>query len=206
LLLDSGGQYRTGTTDITRVFAFGAAGENDDLKRHYTTVLKGHLALKRARFPEGATGAQLDTLARAPIWEEGLDYPHGTGHGIGVYGHVHEDAGVAFSPRSQEALKPGMVLTNEPGYYREDRYGIRIENILSVYNTGESLDDGRALLAFEDLTLAPYARDLIMTDMLSRQEIAQIDAYHAYVYETLAPRLDDAACQWLVTATARLSS
>ena len=154
-LVDSGAQYLDGTTDVTRTVHLGTPTPEE--RRHYTLVLKGHVALRRARFPKGTTGAQLDTLARAALWQEGLDYGHGTGHGVGHYLNVHEGP-QGISPRSnQVALELGMVVSNEPGLYLPDRYGIRIENLVWVVEVRSSAETGGApFYGFEDLTLAPY--------------------------------------------------
>ena len=140
LLLDSGGQYEDGTTDITRTVAVGTPTQEQ--RENFTRVLKGHIALARAVFPEGTTGAQLDTLARQPLWDAGLDFAHGTGHGVGVYLSVHEEA-ASISGRSHAPLKEGMILSNEPGFYKDGEYGIRIENLVIVKDTGKVNSAGR---------------------------------------------------------------
>ena len=196
LLLDSGGQYLSrdfaGTTDITRTIATGAV--SDDVKRANTLVLKGHVALSAAHFPPGTTGMQLDAIARQPLWNEGLDYAHGTGHGVGCYSAVHEEA-ASISSRGKDALEPSMILSNEPGYYKDGEYGIRIENLILV-----SPADAAGMLGFETLTLAPYDRSLIDADLLDREDIAWINAYHARVLETLSPYLEDTTKEWLQNA------
>lgn len=181
LLIDSGGQYLGGTTDMTRCFSlepdFRARAEICHL---YTIVLKGHLSLQRACFPRGTVGAQLDTLARAALWRERLDYQHGTGHGVGSYLSVHEGP-ASLSPYSRsETLEPGMILSNEPGYYWEGHFGIRIENLLLVREAEEE-----GWLYFEPLTLFPYERELIETELLSAPEVRQIDEYHQYCLRRL---------------------
>lgn len=206
LLVDSGGQYGRGrvygTTDITRTIAVGEPAE--EMRRHYTLVLKGHVALSRARFPEGTTGAQIDVLARQPLWNEGLDFAHGTGHGVGCYLSVHEEA-AGISPRGKEPLKAGMLLSNEPGYYREGAYGIRIENLVLVREDGVCGDTGARMLRFETVTLAPYDRNLIVPEMLAREEREWLDEYHAVVFGKLKPLLDPDTATWLCRQTRPLA-
>lgn len=200
-LVDSGGQFTDGTTDITRTVAIGEP--TAEMRRRYTLVLKGHLALSAARFPAGATGAQLDTLARAPLWAEGLDFDHGTGHGVGSYLSVHEGPQRISKAGGGAALKPGMILSNEPGYYKTGAYGIRIENLLLTREI--AIEDGeRDTLGFETLTLAPYARKLIDTTILARQEVEAVDAYHRRVLQELAGKTPGAVESWLKQATAPL--
>lgn len=202
LLLDSGGQYADGTTDITRTIALGPV-THKDVADHFTRVLKGHIALARAIFPQGTTGAQLDSLARQPLWEQGLDYAHGTGHGVGCYLSVHEEA-ASISPRGQEPVLPGMIISNEPGYYREGEYGIRIENLILCRATDKEAPDGRKMLDFETITLAPLDRRLIKKDILNADEIAWVNSYHQRVYDTHAPHLDDAVKAWLKSETSAI--
>lgn len=198
LLVDSGGQYARGnvygTTDITRTVAVGTPTE--EMRRHFTLVLKGHIALARAHFPEGTTGAQIDVLARQPLWNEGLDFAHGTGHGVGCYLSVHEEA-ASISPRGKEALKAGMLLSNEPGYYREGAYGIRTENLVFVRGGDVCRETGAKMLGFETVTLAPYDRSLIVPEMLEAEDRRWLDDYHATVYEKLLPLLDAQTAEWL---------
>ncbi len=184
LLIDSGAQYEDGTTDITRTVAIGTP--DDEQKRHYTLVLKAHIAVSRARFPAGTTGAQVDALARAPLWQEGLDYAHGTGHGVGCYLSVHEEA-ASISPRGRDALEPGMIISNEPGYYREGHYGIRTENLVLVVETGTCAETGKAMLGFETITLCPYDARLIDPTLLDAGEKEWLRAYHRRLCATLAP-------------------
>ncbi|MDE0052180.1 MAG: aminopeptidase P family protein [Rhodospirillales bacterium] len=200
-LVDSGGQYLDGTTDVTRTVAIGTP--EPEHRDRFTRVLRGHIALATARFPRGTTGAQLDTLARQFLWQAGLDYDHGTGHGVGHYLNVHEGPQRISRPGSGAALRPGMVVSNEPGYYKTGAYGIRIENLVAVTEAGGS-DSG--FLGFETLTLAPIDRALIEPAMLTADERAWLDAYHARVAETLAPLLEDdaATVHWLEAATAPL--
>ncbi len=188
LLLDSGAQYCDGTTDITRTIAVGAPTQ--EMREHYTLVLKGHLAVSMARFPKGTTGAQIDALARSPLWQHNLDYAHGTGHGVGCYLSVHEEA-TSFSPRGLDAVEAGMIISNEPGYYREGQYGIRIENLVLAHEDGVCADTGKTMMAFETLTLAPYDKKLIVQEMLTAQELAWLRAYHAHVFERLSPILSE---------------
>ncbi|HXP95075.1 MAG TPA: aminopeptidase P family protein [Telmatospirillum sp.] len=196
-LVDSGGQYLDGTTDVTRTIAIGPAGAEE--RRRFTLVLKGHIALARARFPLGTTGSQLDGLARQALWAEGLDYDHGTGHGVGSYLSVHEGPQRISKLPSAQALLPGMILSNEPGYYKAGAYGIRIENLLVVRpwpHRGE-----RETLEFETLTLAPIDRSLIQRDLLSADEADWLNAYHTRVRDELTPLLDGPTADWLAEAT-----
>ena len=205
LLVDSGGQYYggdvAGTTDITRTVAVGRPSA--EMIRHFTLVLKGHIALATARFPAGTTGQQIDALARQPLWRAGLDYAHGTGHGVGCYLGVHEDA-AAISPRSRAALRAGMLLSNEPGYYREGAYGIRIENLVFVREAGHCAATDTPLLAFETLSYAPIDRTLIDKNLLTAEELAWLNAYHRQVDRLLAPALAEEERQWLHRAAAPL--
>lgn len=193
-LLDSGGQYPDGTTDVTRTIGVGKPTE--EMKRSFTTVMKAHIALARAVFPEGATGAQLDGLTRAPLWEQGLEFSHGTGHGVGVYLCVHEDS-VRISPRGHNQAKANMIVSNEPGFYKEGEYGIRCENLILSYDTGKLFSDGRAMLAFETITLAPFDRSLLIDDMLTAAEKSWLNDYHQRVYDTLSPFLNADEKMWL---------
>jgi len=190
-LLDSGGQYLTGTTDVTRTLALGIP--TPEQKDRYTRVLKGHIALTIARFPEGTTGVQLDALARQYLWEVGCDYDHGTGHGVGSYLSVHEGPQGVSRGGSMVPLKPGMILSNEPGYYKEGEYGIRIESLVYVVD----LPDSKGFYGFETLTLAPLDMKLIEDSLLSEAEKAWINAYHARVYNTLSPHLDEEIKGWM---------
>jgi Xaa-Pro aminopeptidase len=201
LLVDSGGQYQDGTTDITRTIAVGTPSA--DMVRHYTLVLKGHIAISTLRFPKGTRGSHLDAFARRPLWGAGLDYDHGTGHGVGSFLSVHEGP-QSIAKRESVELEPGMILSNEPGFYRAGAYGIRIENLVLVKEP-ESIPGGeRPMMSFETLTLAPYDRRLIDAGLLSEAERAWIDTYHARVRETLAPQLEGDALRWLELATAPL--
>jgi Xaa-Pro aminopeptidase len=201
-LIDSGGQYEDGTTDITRTLAVGPPGETE--RAAFTQVLRGMIAIHRARFPKGVAGAHLDALARAPLWAAGRDFDHGTGHGVGVYLGVHEGP-QRLSRASTVPLEPGMILSNEPGYYREGAFGIRIENLVVVAEAPAlSGGDARDMLHFETLTFAPIDRRLIVTDALSVEERAWLDAYHAEVLAKIGPGLDGAARAWLTAACAPL--
>ena len=205
-LVDSGGQYLDGTTDVTRTVAIGPpAPEHRD---RFTRVLRGHIALATARFPRGTSGAQLDTLARQFLWQAGLDYDHGTGHGVGHYLNVHEGPQRISRLGSGAALMPGMIVSNEPGYYKTGAYGIRIENLVAVTEADDTQGAEDGFLGFETLTLAPIDRTLIEPAMLTTDERAWLDAYHARVAETLAPLLADDATTlaWLRAVTAPLSA
>ena len=202
LLVDSGGQYLDGTTDITRTVAVGDVGTEE--KACYTRVLQGMIAISRARFPKGVAGAHLDALARTPLWQAGMDYDHGTGHGVGAYLSVHEGP-QGISRRAETPLEAGMILSNEPGYYREGAFGIRIENLIVVRAAAEVQGgDTRDMLDFETLTYVPFDRRLVDTTLLTREERAWIDAYHADTQRKIAPLLDGAASDWLRAACAPL--
>ncbi len=202
-LVDSGAQYPDGTTDVTRTVAIGAPSE--EMRERFSRVLKGHIALARARFPKGTTGSQLDTIARQPLWEAGLDFDHGTGHGVGSYLSVHEGPQRISKLPSTVALEPGMICSNEPGYYKQGAYGIRIENLIAV-RRAEGLEGAeREMLEFETLTLAPIDLVLVEPSLLSSDEIAWLDAYHARVREVITPLVDQATAAWLVEATRKLS-
>jgi Xaa-Pro aminopeptidase len=198
-LIDSGAQYDDGTTDITRTLAVGAP--TDEMRERFTRVLKGHIAIARAVFPDGTTGAQLDSFARQFLWEVGIDFDHGTGHGVGSYLSVHEGPG-RISKLGTVPLKRGMILSNEPGYYKTDHYGIRIENLILVIEAPSVAGAEKPLNAFETLTLAPIDRRLIDPDMLTAEEVYWLDRYHARVAATLAPLLDPPTLAWLKAATA----
>ena len=203
LLVDSGAQYLDGTTDITRTVAIGEPSQ--EMRERFTLVLKGHLALAAIRFPAGTTGSALDALARAPLWMVGLDYDHGTGHGVGSYLGVHEGPQRISKLPNFVALRPGMILSNEPGYYKEGAYGIRIENLQFVTEPAPIPGGEREMLGFETLTLAPMDRRLIVVEMLTPQERAQMDAYHARVLEIVGPRLEQADVrEWLKETCAPL--
>lgn len=201
-LVDSGGQYPDGTTDITRTVAIGTP--SDDMRRHYTLVLKGHIAMDRVRFPDGTTGTHLDTLARHALWQAGLDYDHGTGHGVGVYLGVHEGPQRIAKAWNATPLMPGMIVSNEPGFYKEGAYGIRIENLQYV-TPPEEIDGGdRPMLGFECVTFAPLARDLIDLGLLSDEERDWVDDYHQRVLSEIGDLVDGDAGDWLKAACAAL--
>ena len=200
LLVDSGGQYLDGTTDVTRTVAIGAPSA--EMRQRFTLVLKGHLALARIRFPAGTTGAALDVLARAALWAHGLDFDHGTGHGVGSYLGVHEGPQRIGKSPGGAALKPGMIISNEPGYYKEGAYGIRIEN-LQVVTEPEAIEEGeRPMLGFETLTLAPFDRRLVDKALLTAEEITQLDAYHARVLAVVGPLVPAEVRAWIEGACA----
>ena len=200
LLVDSGAQYRDGTTDITRTMGIGAVGQ--EARACYTRVLQGMIAISRARFPRGLAGRDIDALARAPLWLAGLDYDHGTGHGVGAFLSVHEGP-QRISRLSDVALAPGMILSNEPGYYREGAFGIRLENLI-VVQEAPALGDNRAQLCFETLTFAPFDRRLVVAEMLSPGEREWWNAYHAEVLVKIGPRVEPVVRDWLETACAPL--
>ncbi len=196
LLVDSGGQYGMGTTDITRTLPMGPV--DPARRRPYTRVLQGVIAVSRLRFPKGIAGCHIDALARAPLWSEGMDYDHGTGHGVGAGLSVHEGP-VRIARISDIPLQPGMILSNEPGYYREGEFGIRLENLIVVEEQGSP--DGRPMLGFETLTFAPIDRRLIEPGLLSPDEVTWLDAYHAEVWQKISPLVADEARDWLFLAT-----
>ena len=197
-LIDSGGQYRDGTTDVTRTVAIGKPTE--EMRRHYTLVLKGHIAIATVRFPSGTRGLDIDAFARRALWEAGLDYGHGTGHGVGSFLSVHEKP-QSISRNGTAELEPGMIVSNEPGYYREGHYGIRLENLLAVTEAAPVEGGETNMLGFESLTLAPFDRRLIVPELLSAAERDWLNAYHARVRRELSPYLQD-DLTWLQTATA----
>src|SRR6266700_2174656 len=201
LLIDSGAQYEDGTTDVTRTIAIGEPSA--EMRDRFTRVLRGHIAIARAVFPDGTTGAQLDTLARQFLWQAGVDFEHGTGHGVGSYLSVHEGP-ARISKLGTTALKRGMILSNEPGYYKTDGYGIRIENLELVVGI-ESGGAEKPGNAFETLTLAPIDRSLGDVYMLSEDELRWLNDYHARVRHEVRPHLDEATRAWLEQATAALS-
>ncbi|MCP4329409.1 MAG: aminopeptidase P family protein [Alphaproteobacteria bacterium] len=200
-LVDSGAQYLDGTTDVTRTVAIGTPGAEE--RRRFTQVLRGHIALATVWFPAGTTGSQLDILARQFLWRDGVDYDHGTGHGVGSFLRVHEGPQNIATRPNATPLAPGMILSNEPGYYRTGAYGIRIENLVVVV-ADETAETERDMRAFETLTLAPIDRNLIDTTLLTPEDRAWVDAYHALVREVIAPRVDGATAAWLGQATAPL--
>jgi len=196
-LVDSGAQYRDGTTDVTRTVAIG--DPNDQAMTDFTLVLKGHIAIATARFPKGTRGVDIDALARIALWRHGMDYAHGTGHGVGSYLSVHEGPQL-LSRRGMEPLVPGMIVSNEPGFYREGKHGIRIENLLLV-REAETLSNGNVeTYGFETLTLVPIDQGLIDSSLMTRDELIWLDSYHAHVLNELAPHLDKRDAEWLENA------
>jgi Xaa-Pro aminopeptidase len=201
-LLDSGAQYLDGTTDVTRTIAVGEP--TTEMRDRFTRVLKGHIALALSRFPKGTTGTQLDAFARRGLWQAGLDYDHGTGHGVGSYLGVHEGPQRISKAGSTQALLPGMIVSNEPGYYKEGGYGIRIENLVLVQPAATGGE--REMLGFETLTLAPIDRNLIEPALLEEAEVTWLDAYHARVREVLTPLVDADTALWLASVTQPIRS
>lgn len=205
-LVDSGGQYADGTTDITRTIAIGPP--TAEMRRRFTQVLKGHIALATARFPKGTRGSQLDILARQYLWADGVDYAHGTGHGVGTYLAVHEGPQRIAKPAggqagTEEPLHAGMILSNEPGYYKAGHFGIRIENLVIV--VPQSIAGAEEdMLGFETITFAPIAQNLVDTALLSGAEADWFDTYHAAVFEKLSPGMAGADRDWLAAACAPL--
>ncbi len=194
MLVDSGGQYLSGTTDITRTLFTGSASARQ--KQHFTLVLKGMIAISTLNFPKGTTGSQIDIMARHALWQKGLNYNHGTGHGVGAFLSVHEGpAGIA--PRYNVPLKAGMIISNEPGYYLEGAYGIRIENLVHVINSAQY----EGFLAFETLTLAPIDTSLLDLGLLTSKEINWLNKYHSLVREKISPHLEHDQKSWLHRAT-----
>jgi Xaa-Pro aminopeptidase len=199
-LIDSGGQYREGTTDVTRTIAIGRP--SPEMRDRFTRVLKGHIALSRVRFPVGTTGSALDVLARQALWDGGFDYDHGTGHGVGSFLGVHEGPHRISKTPSTVALQPGMIVSNEPGFYKTGAYGIRIENLQVVTEPAPLPGGERAMLGFETLTLAPIDRALIDKRLLSLAEREWLNAYHARVLAVIGPKLEGPAQTWLAGACA----
>lgn len=200
-LVDSGGQYLDGTTDITRTVAIGEP--TDEMRDRFTRVLKGHIALATTRFPKGTSGMALDAIARRPIWEAGLDYDHGTGHGVGAFLGVHEGPQRIAKLGTAVPLEAGMILSNEPAYYKEAAYGIRIENLILVRPVEE--DTEREMFEFENLTWAPLDRRLVETTLLADNELEWLNSYHAAVFEKLSGLVEGAALDWLKAATAPIN-
>lgn len=201
LLLDSGGQYPGATTDVTRTIAIGKPSKEQ--KEAFTRVLKGHIALASTVFPYGTTGSQLDAIARHALWQAGMDYDHGTGHGVGAYLSVHEGPQRISKSSSGIALEAGMILSNEPGYYKTGKFGIRIENLVEVVAT-KTGRDGRKFMGFNTLTMAPIDLRLTAINMLTRHEKDWLNAYHASVWKALSPLLPPATQKWLKKATGRV--
>ena len=203
-LVDSGGQYLDGTTDITRTIAVGTPTQ--EMRENYTRVLQGHIALSTTKFPKGTSGAALDAIARRPLWDAGLDYDHGTGHGVGSYLAVHEGPQRIAKGSSDVPLQPGMILSNEPGYYKAGEYGIRIENLVLVkaLDGKEAGEPGRTMMGFETLTFAPLDPTLIVVEMLSDAERDWVKNYHAEVAAKIGPLVEGEVKDWLLTVTAEI--
>jgi Xaa-Pro aminopeptidase len=200
-LIDSGGQYLDGTTDITRTVLLGKKATKEQ-KERFTRVLRGHIALARVAFPAGTRGPRLDTLARIPLWEAGLDYNHGTGHGVGAYLGVHEGPQSIGTREANAVLEPGNILSNEPGYYEPGAYGIRIENLILVTEDPVRTRPGKQWLRFETITLCPIDTRLVEPKLLSADEKKWLNEYHAGVRKALSPQLDAPERRWLAQATA----
>ncbi|MFK5998340.1 MAG: aminopeptidase P family protein [Rhodobacterales bacterium] len=202
LLVDSGAQYMDGTTDITRTMAIGTPPPK--AVHQATLVLKGMIAISRLRFPDGLSGRDIDAFARAPLWVEGLDFDHGTGHGVGSYLSVHEGP-QRISRAGMTPLKPGMIVSNEPGYYKQDAYGIRLENLIYVRQADPVMgSDDRDMLCFDTLTLAPFDRAMIDTSLLTADELAWLNAYHQQVWDSLQGKVSAKTKDWLKAACAAL--
>ncbi len=202
-LLDSGGQYPDGTTDVTRTIAIGTP--SDEMRENFTRVLRGHIAIATARFPVGTTGSQLDPFARRPLWDAGLDYDHGTGHGVGSYLNVHEGPHRISKTANSIPLAPGMIISNEPGYYKTGAYGIRIENLVAVVVADTQGAGDNPTLGFETLTQAPIDRRLVVTELMESQEVAWLNGYHAWVRANLLPGMNSETAAWLKAATSPIS-
>jgi Xaa-Pro aminopeptidase len=200
-LVDSGGQYQSGTTDITRTLALGPVPQQ--AKTDYTLVLKGHIALAKAVFPQGSRGVHIDLLARKALWEHGLNYGHGTGHGVGYFLNVHEGPQSIRPQDNGFEMQAGMITSNEPGMYRTGQYGIRIENLILCKEKMKT-EFGR-FLSFETLTLCPIDKTLIDKKLLTTEEIDWLNQYHQKVYDAIAPKLDDTLQKWLKDKTAPLN-
>jgi len=202
-LVDSGGQYPDGTTDITRTVPIGEP--TAEMRTQFTRVLKGHIALSMVRFPKGTTGTQLDILARLPLWQAGFDYDHGTGHGVGSFLGVHEGPQRISKAPNTVALQPGMIVSNEPGYYKEGGYGIRIENLQFVTDPAPLPGGERDMLGFETLTVAPIHKGLVDVHLLTRDELVWLDNYHAMVRQRVLPLVSGEVADWLLKATEPLA-
>ena len=201
-LVDSGGQYTDGTTDVTRTVPIGEP--TDEMRARYSQVLKGHIAIAVVRFPQGTTGTHLDTLARHALWQAGVDYGHGTGHGVGVYLGVHEGPQRIAKSWNATPLAPGMIVSNEPGYYKTGEFGIRIENLQFVTDP-EPIPGGEIdMLGFENLTWAPLASGLIDKALLTDAEIDWVNTYHAEVWDKISPLVDGEVKDWLKEACAAI--
>jgi Xaa-Pro aminopeptidase len=195
-LVDSGGQYSDGTTDITRTVAIGSV--SDEQRQMFTLVLKGHIALANAVFPKGTKGVQLDILARQFLWREGLDYDHGTGHGVGAFLSVHEGPQRIGKAGADQVIMPGMVISNEPGYYKEGEYGIRCENLVITVER----EDG--MLAFETITFVPFDARLLELSLMSEHELEWLNRYHTEVRDKISPLVEGDDREWLINATQQI--
>ncbi len=198
-LIDSGGQYPDGTTDITRTVPIG--NPSDEMCDRFTRVLKGHIALATMRFPAGTTGTQLDAFARKPLWDAGLDYDHGTGHGVGSFLGVHEGPQRIAKAANDQALKPGMIVSNEPGFYKSGEFGIRIENLIVVTQATPLPGGEREMMAFETITMAPINLDLVKVELLTNQERDWLNAYHIDVRKKIGPHIPGDIKDWFEEAT-----
>jgi Xaa-Pro aminopeptidase len=198
-LIDSGGQYPDGTTDVTRTMIVGKP--TPEMRDRFTRVLKGHIALATVKFPDGTTGAALDAFARRPLWEAGLDYEHGTGHGVGSYLSVHEGPQNISKRPVTQSLRPGMICSNEPGYYKAGEYGIRIENLIVVTEGKEVPGGEKRMMEFETITFAPIDLELVEPSLLTEGERAWLNGYHAKVREKIGPQVDEETRAWLTHAT-----
>jgi len=198
-LIDSGGQYPDGTTDITRTVPIGEP--TDEMRDRFTRVLKGHIALATMKFPAGTTGHQLDAFARKPLWDAGLDYDHGTGHGVGSFLGVHEGPQRIAKAPNDQALKPGMILSDEPGYYKSGEFGIRIENLIVVAPGAPVAGGEREMMAFETITMAPINLDLVKADILSEDERRWLNDYHEQVRKKIGPHIPGGIKDWFEEAT-----
>src|SRR5258706_10402354 len=198
-LIDSGAQYPDGTTDVTRTLIVGEP--TAEMRDRFTRVLKGHIALATVKFPDGTTGAALDAFARRPLWEAGLDYDHGTGHGVGSYLSVHGGPQNISKRPILQTPKPRMICSNEPGYYKSGEYCIRIAKLVVVSEAREIARGERRMMEFETITLAPIDLNLVEPEMLSADERSWLNAYHARVRETITPQVDEETRAWLQTAT-----
>ena len=176
-----------------------------EMRRNFTLVLKGHMALAQAKFPKGTTGSQLDILARSHLWNAGLDYDHGTGHGVGAHLSVHEGPQRISKVPSSVALQPGMVISNEPGYYKEGAYGIRIENLVCVGSLHKDAGTERPMMNFETLTYAPIDKRLVDLEILNENEVSWLNSYHVQVFEKISPQLEESDLAWLKEATSVLA-
>lgn len=203
-LVDSGGQYLDGTTDITRTVGLGDV--DNAVKQAFTLVLKGHIAIATARFPTGTAGPQIDVLARQALWQHGMDYDHGTGHGVGSYLGVHEGPARITKAPNTVPMEPGMILSNEPGYYKADAFGIRTENLIIVSDCADLPDADKPFLCFETVTLAPIDRSMVLVDLLTEDERSWFDAYHARVRAEIGPLVEGEVLAWLIDATEPLGT